>query len=113
MAPCGVARCQGYDGKPERGGSERASPDNSIGPDGRGSGVSQKDSAYESFGSEEYVYDDDGEDDIGQVCYERVSNLFTNCCGPYILLFVMMLMGEDVITDIARVKFLIYKLIEQ
>ncbi|CAM9845648.1 unnamed protein product [Ectocarpus sp. 8 AP-2014] len=56
-------------GKDGGGVSERTSPDNSVGMysggrGGRGDASLSRDSAYESFGSEEYVYEDD--DDLGQ-----------------------------------------------
>ena len=60
---------QGYadmSGKGGRG-SDRTSPDNSVGTLSRGGGGGPRDAAYESFGSEEYVYDDDGDDDAGVV----------------------------------------------
>ncbi|CAN0378896.1 unnamed protein product, partial [Laminaria digitata] len=57
----------GYTDTPGKGGrgSVRTSPDNSVGTLSRGGGaggdVPPRDAAYESFGSEEYVYDDDGD----------------------------------------------------
>eukprot|EP00752_Nemacystus_decipiens_P007316 g6547.t1 len=65
---------QGYNDTPRKdggGASEKASPDNSVSTYGRaaaGDASYSRESAYESFGSEEYVYDDD--DDIAQEAAE-------------------------------------------